>query len=47
MDNQPTPEQVKRYNDLRDAGVSPLEATHTVRSETRSGQLPGVVPPER
>lgn len=31
----PTPEQVKRYAELRKAGTSPLEATRIVRAMTK------------
>lgn len=47
----PTAAQVARFNELRDAGRSPLEATRTVRAETRAGKFPGRgpadVPPEQ
>lgn len=29
----PTPEQIRRYAQLRDSGYTPLEATRTVRAE--------------
>jgi hypothetical protein len=34
MDN-PTPEQIKRYNELRDSGKTPLDATRIVRAEAQ------------
>jgi len=32
----PTPEQVRRYAELRESGASALEATRTVRAEAAS-----------
>lgn len=39
MDDQPTPtpEQIKRYKELRDSGVSAVEATRIVRAMAKSG----------
>jgi hypothetical protein len=34
----PTAKEIKRYNKLRDSGMSPLEATRKVRSEARRKQ---------